>query len=122
MKGNIVTHQKFGRGKIVKEVKGYITVAFENMGEVKTFKYPDSFDKFLVFENAKLQEEAVKKFCIIETQREEEEAGRRAKYAEIAAEQANEKLELLKKKRKVAKAKIEREKKQRLKLKEKEES
>lgn len=122
MKGNIVTHQKFGRGKIVKEVKGYITVAFENMEEVKTFKYPDSFDKFLVFENAKLQEEAVKKFCIIETQREEEEAGKRAKYAEIAAEQANEKLELLKKKRKVAKAKIEREKKQRLKLKEKEES
>lgn len=55
-----VEHVTYGLGTITEAEGRHITVSFEKSGEIKRFLYPDSFDKFMKFTDAKLQEEAFK--------------------------------------------------------------
>lgn len=50
----IVNHASFGQGTIVDYSKGRITVAFGS--DEKVFQYPAAFEKFLKFNDSKLQE------------------------------------------------------------------
>lgn len=111
MKGNIVLHKKFGRGTVIDEAGGYLTIAFDSAKKEKIFKYPDSFGKFLVFADEKLQKEAKRQFAIVDEKRRKEEEEKLAAYIKAEQERKKEKEELLKKKRREARAKLEREKK-----------
>lgn len=111
MKGNTVLHKRFGRGTVMDESGGYLTIAFDGMEKEKVFKYPDSFGKFLVFTDEKLQEEAKRQFRIVDKKRKKEEEEKLAAYLRAEQERKKEKEELLKKKRREARAKLEREKK-----------
>ncbi len=50
----IVLHETFGEGKVIKHVKGYITILF-SIGE-KRFLYPSAFKKFLKMKDDKASE------------------------------------------------------------------
>lgn len=54
MTGKKVTHTKFGKGKIVAVYDTKIDVDFKD--DIRSFLYPDSFEKFLVVEDAKTKE------------------------------------------------------------------
>jgi hypothetical protein len=69
-----VNHVKFGKGKIIEERGNYITVLFEGYEQPKLFLYPESFEKFLVFEDLDLQEHAMKDVTVLREKKEAEEA------------------------------------------------
>lgn len=54
-----VEHIKYGRGMIIKEDTGKITVEFHKEKGNKKFLYPEAFEHFLKFEDSILQEESL---------------------------------------------------------------
>lgn len=52
--GQLVRHKEWGEGKVIDQTPPYIRVKFE-VG-VKTFQYPDAFEKFLEFVASDMQE------------------------------------------------------------------
>jgi len=122
MIGNLVSHVKYGKGKIV-EIEGkYITVTFEKLLESKLFLYPDAFSDFLVFENSKMQEKADADLVILGKKRKIVENEKRKLIEVHDKERKNAKTEFLKKrkeeKNKEEKNKAERERKRKLKIEE----
>ena len=75
MKGSKVTHVKYGAGKIVEVLDGYILVSFKGSEEKRRFQYPEAFGQFLTFDDEKLQEEAKAQLLIVEQNKKEEQAG-----------------------------------------------
>lgn len=59
LKNEYVDHIKFGRGLIVSEETGKITVEFTGVPGNKIFQFPDAFEQFLKFEDNSLQEESL---------------------------------------------------------------
>jgi len=55
-----VNHFKFGYGFIYELEEEKVVVQFD-MGDRKTFKYPDSFEQFMEFDNKVLQDETMEK-------------------------------------------------------------
>ncbi len=110
-----VSHCKFGKGLIVEVKDKHVTVEFEALDENKVFTYPDAFEKFLHFEDGKLQDIFAsdwKEQLIIQ---QLEKNRKLQEYHRIEAEKKKEKIALLKKRQKAALAKAERERnKQRL--------
>ncbi|MDD3278501.1 MAG: hypothetical protein PHG16_06415 [Lachnospiraceae bacterium] len=49
LKGKKVTHAKFGAGKIVRVLGNTVEIAFQ--GSIRSFLYPDSFEKFVKLED-----------------------------------------------------------------------
>ena len=70
--GAMVRHKTFGKGIIVAEKDGHMTVRFFQTEAEKKFVYPDAFDRFLVFESNELQQEAIAEFLEKERKRQEE--------------------------------------------------
>ncbi|MHB8132348.1 MAG: hypothetical protein ACYDEX_25630 [Mobilitalea sp.] len=100
-----VQHEKFGRGLIIAEEAGKITVEFDSQPENKKFQFPDSFEQFLEFENKALKEESL---ILIQAKNQliaEEDERKRMEYERLKEERKKEELELLKKKRKITKPK-----------------
>jgi hypothetical protein len=98
-----VEHKKYGRGLIIREESGRVTVEFETKFGMKMFQFPEAFEDFLMFENQTLQEEclvlrqAKKQQIAEENERKHEETLRQEK------EKKKEVLDLKKSKAKVAK-------------------
>lgn len=111
MINEVVFHNKFGEGKITEVNEKHIKVAFGESNGVKIFLYPDSFDRFLSFQNETLQEEVTKAVNEQKAKIQEEEDRKREENRRLDELHRQEGLELLKKKRKAAKAKAERERK-----------
>ena len=122
MIGKLVSHVKYGKGKIAKLEGKYITVAFEKLNENKLFLYPDAFSDFLVFENSNTQEKADADLVILGEKRKIEENEKRKLIEVHDKQRKNAKSELLKKrkeeKNKEEKNKAERERKRNLKIEE----
>lgn len=111
MLNEIVLHNKYGKGKIVGVKDNYIKVAFQDSKEEKIFLYPNGFEKFLVFEDAKLQEDANNALRELKINKKKEEEAKRYFYHQMEIERKKEQLELMKRRRKAAKERAEREKK-----------
>ncbi len=73
-----VIHKTLGRGKVVSENEGYLTVDFS--GNIKKFVYPDAFFSHLTYEDEKEQTEISE---LIEKKRTEE---KKAQIERLAAE------------------------------------
>ncbi len=95
-----VSHNKFGEGTIVEETALKIWVQFSGTQEPKIFAFPIAFEKFLVLQDAGLQEECRK---LAEQKRKEldqKEAERVAGIQRIVAEKRRERMEAAKQKKK----------------------
>lgn len=95
-----VSHNKFGEGTIVEETALKIWVQFSGTQEPKIFAFPIAFEKFLVLQDAGLQEECRK---LAEQKRKEldhKEAERVAGIRRIVAEKRRERMEAAKQKKK----------------------
>lgn len=55
--GEIVTHQTFGKGKIVALTEDYVTILFENHADEKRFVYPSAFGEFLISDSKVFKKE-----------------------------------------------------------------
>ncbi|MBF4691552.1 hypothetical protein [Fusibacter ferrireducens] len=101
-----VIHSLYGRG-IVKEIKdNYLKLDFEDGAKLKTFLYPDAFESFLTFEDSALQKKALedlKKVLVMNQIEQEEKDLKSAAYEQKLKE---ERLEVIKKKRKAAAPKV----------------
>jgi hypothetical protein len=49
--GEFITHKLFGRGQIMENKNGVVTVLFCETKNIKKFIYPGSIEKFLMLEN-----------------------------------------------------------------------
>ncbi len=95
-----VSHNKFGEGTIIEETALKIWVQFSGTQEPKIFAFPIAFEKFLVLQDAGLQEECRK---LAEQKRKEldqKEAERVAGIRRIVAEKRRERMEAAKQKKK----------------------
>ena len=95
-----VSHNKFGEGTIGEETALKIWVQFSGTQEPKIFAFPIAFEKFLVLQDAGLQEECRK---LAEQKRKEldqKEAERVAGIRRIVAEKRRERMEAAKQKKK----------------------
>ena len=95
-----VSHNKFGEGTIVEETALKIWVQFSGTQEPKIFAFLIAFEKFLVLQDAGLQEECRK---LAEQKRKEldqKEAERVAGIRRIVAEKRRERMEAAKQKKK----------------------
>ncbi len=103
MLNKIVKHNKYGKGTILEKNQNYLKVQFESCEKVTTFLYPDAFEKFLVFEDENLQEHAIKDFNCDKEKKETELLQKRIEYQAYKEEQEKERLDLLKKNKKLTK-------------------
>jgi hypothetical protein len=104
LKNEYVEHIKFGRGLIINEETGRITVEFDALTGIKKFQFPDSFEQFLTFDDKSLQEESL---ILVQAKKQriaEEYEKKRLELGRQEEERKMEELEL-KKKRKTAKRK-----------------
>lgn len=104
-----IEHKKYGRGLIISEDTGKITVEFDLQKENKIFQFPDSFEQYLKFEDKSLQEEILMLVQAKKSQVAEDNEIKRLEYIRQEEEKKQEELEQKKKSRKstaVKKAKI----------------
>jgi len=107
-----VSNKSFGLGTINSIENNYLHVVFDNKdyGE-KIFNYPESFDKFLKFEDKTLQTKVTAELKVIHARVEKERKLKEAKEEQILAakirakEVHEEKVELAKKRKSTAKSK-----------------
>lgn len=110
MMDKIVTHVKYGTGRIVEVDGSHISVVFEEMEGRKIFRYPDAFEKFLNFEDPVLQRSAEAAAIELNHKKMAEEKLRLAAYQLCETKRRQEQSELLKKRRKAARERQAREK------------
>lgn len=100
-----VDHIKFGRGMIVGEDTGRISVEFTKPAETKMFQLPEAFEQFLKFEDSSLQDECLLLIQNKKQQKAEELEQRRLEQKKIEDELLVEELEKKKKYKKSVKVK-----------------
>lgn len=105
MKNEMVIHKKYGKGKVVDVKQNHVKVMFENTGEEKLFLYPESFEKFVAFENEGIQKDVERAIKSIEDKKIVAEQERQQEYQRLEEEKKKEHQEELKMRRKVAKEK-----------------
>jgi hypothetical protein len=44
-----ITHTQFGSGDVISLDESYIKIKFDSIDDMKMFKYPDAFEKYLTF-------------------------------------------------------------------------
>ena len=105
MTGCIINHITFGVGTVTSQDDKYIKVFFdcEGIGE-KTFVYPDSFSRYIKYDDKAMQSRITEKLRIIKEKNDEEEA-RIAKEQSEAAAAENERIKALAPKKKTPAAK-----------------
>ena len=104
----VVRHTTYGAGKVTERDRNHISVVFEGMPEKKTFQYPEAFEKFLEFEDEKLQQEARAQWEALKAERSVEAENHKAIYELHEEERRKNQKELLKKRRKAAQEKKDR--------------
>lgn len=107
-----VDHIKFGRGMIVNEDTGKISVEFAKQTGIKMFQLPEAFEQFLKFEDSSLQAECQLLIQNKKQQKAEELELRRLQQKKIEDELLVEELEKKKKYKKSVKVKTTKVKKQ----------
>lgn len=100
-----VEHKKYGSGEIVEVKDDKITVIFEKINEKKSFKYPESFEKFLVAKNNEFKEKIFEDICNRKMVLAKEEDKKRINDEEEKEKKRKEKLELAKIRKEENKAK-----------------
>lgn len=95
----IVTHVKFGKGKIVELQEKRIAILFDGEQEAKLFAYPQAFGSFLLYEDQTLQEKALEKLEALRREEAEQRSKRNIMYEEQEKERKKQRLALAKKKR-----------------------
>ncbi len=95
-----VSHNKFGTGKIVEETALKIWVQFSEAEQPKIFAFPIAFEKFLILEDAVLQEECKKLAKEKRKELDEAEARRVAGIKRVVDEERRERLAAARLKRK----------------------
>jgi hypothetical protein len=102
-----IEHIKFGKGTIVSEDKVSITIDFGQGLGIKSFLFPEAFEKFLKLENNTLQEECLdfvmKKKEALEQEAFEKHEAEKRKEQERLEEERKIKSESSKKKRSITK-------------------
>ena len=98
-----VHHNKYGYGVIVEEDALRIKIKFDMMDEVKSFTYPNVFEKFLKFTDADLQNEIFNLAVNQRKQDEKEVEDRRTQKKQQEIE--DRKVRLAEKKKKASKKK-----------------
>ncbi|NLG04211.1 MAG: hypothetical protein GX567_10335 [Clostridia bacterium] len=59
VKKEIVKHNKFGKGTVVRKANGHIIVNFSSCQLEKSFLYPDAFKKYLEYEDPEKQQKVL---------------------------------------------------------------
>ena len=67
--GRYVTHARFGRGTVIRQSDGYVTVAFGETNRV--FVYPDAFGRYLEISDRALRRELEAAISLAAQSREE---------------------------------------------------
>ena len=104
MLGQIVTHTRFGRGKVTAFDPPRMAVTFDD-GAIKAFAYPQAVEKFIRFEDAKAQSRALRDREIAETSEQELAMAVLAEHRRQAEEDNRRRLEAIHEK-KVAAARL----------------
>jgi hypothetical protein len=104
LRNEYVEHIKYGRGLIIDEETGRVTVEFDSLSGIKKFQFPDSFEQFLTFEDKSLQEDSLR---LIDTKKQQVVEEYEKKRLELERQEEERKIEELelKKQRKIAKRK-----------------
>jgi len=99
-----VYHNKYGYGIIVEEDALRIKIKFDTMDDVKSFTYPNVFEKFIKFTDVDLQNEI---FNLAVNQRELDEKEVEDRRTQKKQQEVDErKIRLAEKKKKTSKKKI----------------
>lgn len=75
LKGKKVVHVKFGKGTVLEQVDNKIQIDFS--GDVRKFQYPNTFKKFMKFDNDETQDQMEKVIDEIEKKKAEQVAENR---------------------------------------------
>ncbi|MDD4377876.1 MAG: hypothetical protein PHH48_07060, partial [Eubacteriales bacterium] len=75
LKGKKVVHVKFGKGTVLEQVDNKIQIDFS--GDVRKFQYPNTFKKFMKFDNDETQDQMEKVIDEIEKKKAEQAAENR---------------------------------------------
>ena len=97
-----VIHSLYGRGIVVEREGNYLKIDFGKDGKPKKFLYPDAFELFLVFEDEALQKKALEDLQIVLNINRFEQDAKDIKSAEYEEGLKQERLEVLRKKKKAA--------------------
>ena len=96
-----VTHIKFGHGIIAAVNEDHLTIQFDSSEAEKIFKYPDAFEKFIVFSKSSLQEKAMQLLDEVKAEKEAQGAAKKLEYERFIEELRKERSVKPKKQRKV---------------------
>jgi len=102
-----VEHITFGKGLIIEEEIGKITVEFHNQVGNKRFQFPDAFEQYLRFEESSLQAESLTMIESKKQKLEDEKEKRRLELARLNEEErVLEELDRKKKYKRTTKKKV----------------
>jgi hypothetical protein len=87
-----ITHILYGNGKIINQEGNILSVQFADEHGIKSFIYPDAFEKFLKLSNSDIEILVQKDLNDKQAQVEEEKLQIQKKYAEAAEKKAMSKL------------------------------
>ncbi|MDF2588467.1 MAG: hypothetical protein K0S41_2308 [Anaerocolumna sp.] len=80
MVNELILHSRFGKGKVIEVLGNHIKIDFFESKSTKIFQYPDSFEKYLTFENDRLQQEVLQDLTKICERKLEEETRKLVEY------------------------------------------
>lgn len=72
LKNENVYHKNFGKGVIIENNLTKIRIQFTDLKEPKIFLFPNAFEKFLVLEDDKLQQECCEQAVLLRQAQEKE--------------------------------------------------
>lgn len=105
MIGAFVSHNQFGRGKIVDAYDIYVKVAFETNELTKVFLYPKAFEQFLAFEDNGLQNKASELIAEVKEKEANEKRLKQLAFEAQERERIEKELEASKRRRRTTKVK-----------------
>ena len=97
-----ITHTLYGAGEVISLDENYITIKFDTSNDTKVFKYPDAFDKHLVYEDESKQTQVLSELHnkqLIEEKQEQHQVEEAQKQKEKDLAKRLEKMKLTKKRK-----------------------
>lgn len=86
LKNENVYHKNFGKGVITENNLSKIRIQFTGLKEPKIFLFPNAFEKFLVLEDDKLQQECCEQAVLLRQAQEKEMEEKRIQRKELRKE------------------------------------
>lgn len=93
-----IKHVQFGKGRVISQEAQRISIEFSEPYGIRQFIYPDAFEKYLKFNDAKLEMAVMEELHCKQTQIQDEKDRRQNQYEESLA---SEKLRIAAEKKKV---------------------